>query len=160
MPRQVTARPPGRCVFLLQPELKIRLRTDIPVYWHDVVPYCSLRTCQLFELIQGRAAAPSPHAAWQASLPAFSLRTVYRWLAKWRDLTAHVRANLVRIAEPPGKIDGKADLMTLRHLLSAFPHVPPRRTSRALSGGHYRTGFLDNSPAEGPHPLPCHHKQS
>lgn len=88
-----------------------------------MIPYCSLRTCQLFELLNGLAAGPSTHAAWQASRLVFSLRTIRRWLARWRDLTSHVRAQLARVSAPPGKIDGKADPMTLRHLAAAFPHA-------------------------------------
>jgi hypothetical protein len=88
-----------------------------------VIPYCSLRTCQLFELLRRLAAEPSTHAAWQASRLVFSLRTIRRWLARWRALTSHVRAHLARIAAPPGKIDGRADPMTLGHLVAAFPHA-------------------------------------
>ena len=93
------------------------------VHWHNVIPYCSLRTDQLFELLEKCAAAASTHAAWQASRLIFSLRTACRWLARWRDLTSHVRARLGLVAAPPGKTDGHADPMTLRHLLVAFPHA-------------------------------------
>ena len=70
-----------------------------------------------------RAAAISKHAAWQASRLMFSLRTACRWLARWRDLTSHVRARLGLVAAPPGKTDGHADPMTLRHLVAAFPEA-------------------------------------
>lgn len=94
-----------------------------PVYWHDVIPYCSLRTFQLFELLERRAAATSAHAAWRASILVFSLRTACRWLARWQTLTCHVRARLGLLAAPPGKTDAHADPMTLRHLVAAFPQA-------------------------------------
>jgi hypothetical protein len=51
------------------------------------------------------------------------LRTACRWLARWNDLTSHVRARLGLVAAPPGKTDGHADPMTLRHFVAAFPHA-------------------------------------
>ena len=80
-------------------------------------------TYQLFGLLEGRAVAVSAHAAWRDSLPAFSRRTACRWLARWRDLTSHVRARLGLVAAPPGRGDGHADPMTLRHFAAAFPHA-------------------------------------
>lgn len=76
---------------------------------------------QLFELLEKCAAASSTHAAWQVSRVIFSFRSVCRWLARWRDLTSHVRARLGLVAAPPGRTDGHADPMTLRHLVAAFP---------------------------------------
>lgn len=50
-----------------------------------------------------------------------SQRTACRWLARWNDLTSHVRARLGLVAAPPGKTGGHADPMTLHHLAAAFP---------------------------------------
>jgi hypothetical protein len=50
-----------------------------------------------------------------------SLRAACRWLARWRDLTSHVRARLGLVVAPPGKSAAAADPMTLRHLAAAFP---------------------------------------
>lgn len=53
----------------------------------------------------------------------FSLRSACRWLARWRDLTSHVRARLGLVAAPPGKTGGHADPMTLHHLVAAYPEA-------------------------------------
>jgi len=111
----------GAAFFCSNRHSKLGCGRTFPVYWQDVIPYCSLRTCQLFGLLEGRAVAVSAHAAWRNSLPVFSRRTAYRWLARWRDLTSHVRARLGLVAAPPGRSDGHADPMTLRHLAAAFP---------------------------------------
>lgn len=114
---------PGTAFFCSNRHSKLGCGLTFAVHWHDVIPYCSLRTCQLFELLEKCAAAASTHAAWQASRVIFSLRTACRWLSRWRDLTSHVRARLGLVATPPGKSDGHADPMTLRHLVAAFPHA-------------------------------------
>jgi hypothetical protein len=114
---------PGAAFFCSNRHSKLGCGRTFPVHWHDVIPYCSLRTCQLFELLEGRAASPSAHAAWRASRLVFSLRTACRWLARWCDLTSHVRARLGLFAAPPGKTDGHPDPMTLRHLVAAFPQA-------------------------------------
>ncbi len=116
-------RHPGAAFFCSNRHSKLGCGRTFPVHWHDVIPYCSLRTCQLFELLEGRAAEASTHAAWQASRLVFSLRTACRWFARWRHLTSHVRARLGLVAAPPGKSDGHADPMTLRHLVAAFPQA-------------------------------------
>jgi hypothetical protein len=74
-------------------------------------------------LLERVAAEPSAHAAWQTSRLFFSLRTACRWIVRWRGLTSHVRARLGLVADPPGKTDGSADPMTLRHLIAAFPQA-------------------------------------
>lgn len=112
---------PGAAFFCSNRHAKLGCGRTFPVHWHDVIPYCSLRTCQLFELLVGRAAESSNHGAWQASRLIFSLRTACRWLARWRDLTSHVRSRLGLISAPPGKTNGHADPMTLRHLVATFP---------------------------------------
>jgi hypothetical protein len=74
-------------------------------------------------MLTGLAAGTSAHAAWQASRVCVSRRTACRWFRRWRDLTSHVRARLGLVADPPGKTDGGADPMTLRHLVAAFPQA-------------------------------------
>jgi len=49
-----------------------------------------------------------------------SLRSAYRWLARWHGLTAHVRTRLHMVATPPGKAGGPPDLLSLGHLAAAF----------------------------------------
>ena len=82
-----------------------------------------MRTSQLLELLRAVAKGTSVHAAWQSSSLAISLRCACRWLARWRLLTAHLRAALHRVIAPPGKADALPDPMTLRHLAAAFPEA-------------------------------------
>jgi len=114
---------PGAAFFCSSRHSKLGCGRTFSVYWSDVIPHCSLRTCQLFELLDGHAAEASAHAAWRASRLACSLRTACRWLSRWRDLTSHVRARLGQVADPPGKSDAHAGPMTLRHLIAAFPQA-------------------------------------
>lgn len=113
----------GAAFFCSNRHSKLGCGRTFPVHWSDVIPYCSLRTCEFFELLDSHAAEASAHAAWRASRLFCSLRTACRWLARWRDLTCHVRARLGLVADPPGKSDGHADPMTLRHLIAAFPQA-------------------------------------
>lgn len=115
---------PGAAFFCSNRHSKLGCGRTFPVYRSEVIPYCSLRTRQLFELlslVSRRASGTSVHAAWRASRLVFSQRTARRWLARWSDLTTHVRAGLGLVAAPPGRTDGRADPMTLRHLVAAFP---------------------------------------
>jgi len=91
------------------------------IHWDSVIPYCTMRTAQLLGLLLAISAGSSTHRAWAASRLTVAVRTAYRWVAKWRHLTAHLRAKLCLVTPPPGKVDDQPDLFTLRHLAAAFP---------------------------------------
>jgi len=91
------------------------------IHWDSVIPYCSMRTVQLLGLLMAISAGTSTHGAWAASRLIVSVRTAYRWVARWRYHTAHLRARLCLVTPPPGKADDQPDLFTLRHLAAAFP---------------------------------------
>jgi hypothetical protein len=91
------------------------------IHWDSVIPYCTLRTVELLDLLRAVACALTTHGAWAASKLVLSTRTAYRWVARWRILTTHLRARLCLVAPPPGKTDDQPDLFTLRHLTAAFP---------------------------------------
>jgi hypothetical protein len=112
---------PRAAFFCSNRHSKLGCGRTFPVHWNDVIPDCSLRTRQLLVLLERVATETSAHAAWRTSRLFLSLRTACRWIARWRDLTSHVRALLGLFANPPGKTDGSADPMTLRHLAAAFP---------------------------------------
>ncbi len=90
------------------------------IHWDTVIPHCSLRTVQLFALVLA-AMASSIHGAWAASGLTMSARSAYRWGAKWKLCTAHVRTRLCLIFPPPGKAGMQPGPFTLRHLMAAFP---------------------------------------
>ncbi len=92
------------------------------IHWDTVIPYCSLRTVQLFALVLAAVAA-SVHGAWAASRVSMSVRSAYRWVARWQLNTTHIRARLCLVLSPPGKSDEQSDPFTLRHLKAAFPAV-------------------------------------
>lgn len=92
-----------------------------PVYWDTVIPHCSLRTFKLLDLVRTVAAGRSTHGAWLVAARDISISTVYRWVARWRSLAAHIRTRLCLLVPPPGKSDGQPDLFTLHHLAAAFP---------------------------------------
>lgn len=91
------------------------------VYWDSVIPYCSLRTSQLLDLIRTVAAGPSTHGAWYFSGLAISIGSVYRWTARWLALTFQLRTGLCEVVAPPGRADAQPDPYTLHHLSLAFP---------------------------------------
>ena len=93
------------------------------VHWDSVIPHCSLRTTQLLDLIRTVAASPSTHGAWFFSGSTLPITSVYRWVAKWRNRTAHIRTRLCLIVAPPGKSGDQPDPFTLQHLLAAFPQA-------------------------------------
>lgn len=95
-----------------------------PVYCHSIIPCCSLRTVQLLVLLRAVSEGTSIHASWQSSSLAISLRSAYRWLARWKLLTTHLRAWLHRLVAPPSRADDLPDPMTLHHLAAAFPDAP------------------------------------
>ena len=94
------------------------------IHWDTVIPYCSLRTFQLFALVLAALTSSSIHGAWAPSRLCMSARSAYRWVAKWKLCTAHVRTRLCLIFPPPGKADKQAAPFTLRHLIAAFPSAP------------------------------------
>jgi hypothetical protein len=99
-----------------------------------VIPRCTLRTFQLLELVRAVAAGPCVHGAWWASGLAMTVRSAYRWLAKWHRLAAQLRTRLCLVIAPPGKTDGQPDPLTLRHLCCGIPqralcHRPRSNTS-------------------------------
>lgn len=91
------------------------------VHWDMVIPYCSVRTSQLLDLIRAVSNAPSIHRAWWVLKLPMSLAGAYRWVARWRRDTAAIRTRLALVTPPPGKADGLPDPLTLRHLAAAFP---------------------------------------
>ncbi len=91
------------------------------IHWDTVIPFCSLRTVQLLGLLRAVSAGSSTHGAWAVSRLSVSVQTAYRWVARWRHHTAHLRARLCLVAPPPGKADDQPDVFTLRHLEAAFP---------------------------------------
>ena len=93
------------------------------VYWDTVIPRCSLRTAQLLELMRVIATGPTTHGAWHSSRLKTPVSSVYRWVAKWRNLTAQIRTRLCLVVAPPGKTDGQPDPFTLHHLTAAFPQA-------------------------------------
>ena len=95
-----------------------------PIHWDTVIPYCTLRTVELLDLLRSVAAGLSTHGAWAASQLVVSARTAYRWVARWRILTTHLRARLCLVVPPPGKTASQPDLFTLRHLTAAYPMAP------------------------------------
>lgn len=94
------------------------------LHWEEVIPFATLRTVQLLELIRAVAAAPSRHAAWAASRLPMSLTSAYRWCAKWKSLATSMLTWLWTLVDPPRKIDGQPDPHHLRHLDAAFPACP------------------------------------
>ena len=111
---------PRAAFFCSNRHSKLGCGRTFPVHWNDVIPDCSLRTCQLFGLLEARATGASSHAAWQASRLMISLRTACRWLARWQELTSHVRTRLGLVVAPPGKRAAGADPKRL----------PPQRQGR------------------------------
>lgn len=95
-----------------------------PVYWHSIIPHCTLRVAQLLGLLKAVAAAPSLHAAWQASRLTLSLRSASRWLRQWAAQSTWIRTRLHMLIASPGKIDELPDPLMLRHLHAAFPLEP------------------------------------
>ena len=95
-----------------------------PVYWDDVIPFATLRTVQIIELIRALASAPSPHAGWAASKLLMSLSSAYRWLARWKRSGTSLLTWLGVLTAPPRKTDGEPDPLHLRHLDTAFPSCP------------------------------------
>ena len=91
------------------------------IHWDSVIPYCSMRTVQLLCLLRAVSTSSSTYGAWAASRLIVSVQTAYRWVARWRHQTAHLRARLCLVTPPPGKADDQPDLFTLRHLVAAFP---------------------------------------
>lgn len=92
-----------------------------PVYWDDVIPFATLRTVQLLELIRALACAPSPHAGWAASRLPMSPSSAYRWLARWKRSGTSLLTWLGLLTDPPRKTDGLPDPLHLRRLDKAFP---------------------------------------
>ena len=91
------------------------------IHWDTVIPYCTLRTAELLDLLRAVSTGLTTHGAWAASRLSVSVQTAYRWVAGWRRHTAHLRARLCLVVPPPGKADDQPDLLTLRHLAAAFP---------------------------------------
>ena len=94
------------------------------VHWHDVIPFATLRTFQLLELIRSLSATPSLHAAWAALGLSVSLTGAYRWFARWQLAGSCLLTWLCVLADPPRKTDGLPDPLRLRHLDAAFPACP------------------------------------
>ena len=94
------------------------------VHWNTVIPGCSLQTAQILALVRACAAGPSTHGAWFLSGLAISISSAYRWVARWLNLTAHIRTGLCLLAPPPGKADAQPDPFTLNHLTAVFPKAP------------------------------------
>jgi hypothetical protein len=91
------------------------------VLWNAVIPRCSLLPGQILTLVRAVAHRPSIHGAWYFGRFSFSLSSAYRWIAKWLELTSHIRTALCAKIPPPGKADSLPDPYTLHHLSAAFP---------------------------------------
>ena len=114
-------RDPGDAFFCSNRYAKLGCGRTFPVYWYGVIPSATLRTNQLLAQIEAMVSARSVQAALNGLRFPISLRGAHRWLASWKQSTSSIRSRLGLLADPPGKVDGFSDPLSLHHLHAAFP---------------------------------------